>query len=133
MSLLSAMFYLCLWCQIVPFTATPSPGKKARSGLLRLTVHVGSAGLGALAFVAVSAGPLRRAVVAASVLALAQYWTFVRMERAFERQYGREPRLALWNPNAAFDWQDRRISRIISLFSLASTLSVLGLGLHRSA
>ena len=109
------------WCLLPLLAALPSPGAMARSRALRVCVHLASAAV-FIATLIYATGAVRRAWSAAAIFGLAEYWIFVRMERSFEKRYGRAPKLTMGSPGD-FNWEDRRISLIWWLVCCAAMLS----------
>jgi hypothetical protein len=86
---------ILIWtCFLVPGAVAIAPHPMAQSTVARSAVHIGCAGIGLHGYFCLSGGPLRRFFLAVSLLAMMQYWALVVLERAFEKRYGRAPRIA---------------------------------------
>jgi hypothetical protein len=86
---------ILIWtCFLVPGAVAIAPHPMAQSTVARSAVHIGCAGIGLYGYFYLSSGPLRRFFLAVSLLAMMQYWGLVLLERAFEKRYGRVPRIA---------------------------------------
>jgi hypothetical protein len=93
--------------------------------IARLAIHVGSVGLGLLAFLCIPVGSLRNPAVAVPLLASIQYWTVVWLEGVFERRYHRAPRVMFLVSVLGTKWEDRLISLAYFILALAAGFVVI--------
>src|SRR5438270_576875 len=85
------MFLAVIMCMLVPAALAIAPFAMTRSKVAGAVIQITCVSSGVLCFLYLPDGPLRRPLLAVSLLALAQYWVICLLEKWFETRYGRAP------------------------------------------